>query len=52
MRGVALKVIQELMGHSTIEVTCGMRTCPPRPGRAQCRNLTGPSPQPRAVMGW
>ena len=44
MRGVPLKVIQELMGHATIEMTMRYAHLAPRPVRARCSSSTGRYP--------
>src|SRR5689334_20064199 len=46
MRGVALKVIQELMGHATIEMTMRYAHLSPEARESAVQELDRPSPQP------
>jgi site-specific recombinase XerD len=51
MRGVALKVIQELMGHATIEMTMRYAHLSPEAKASAVQELDRPIPQPRAALG-
>ena len=51
MRGVALKVIQELMGHATIEMTMRYAHLSPEARESAVQELDRPIPQPRAALG-
>ncbi|WP_420810034.1 tyrosine-type recombinase/integrase [Corallococcus macrosporus] len=51
MRGAALQVIQELMGHATIEMTMRHAHLSPEARESAVRELDRPSPQPRAALG-
>jgi site-specific recombinase XerD len=50
-RGVALKVIQELMGHATIEMTMRYAHLSPEARESAVQELDRPIPQPRAALG-
>jgi site-specific recombinase XerD len=51
MRGVALKVIQELMGHATIEMTMRYAHLSPEARESAVQEMERPIPQPRAALG-
>jgi len=51
MRGVALKVIQELMGHGTTEMTMRYAHLLPEARESAVQELDRPIPQPRAALG-
>ncbi|MFY2558384.1 tyrosine-type recombinase/integrase [Corallococcus terminator] len=51
MRGVALKVIQELMGHATIEMTMRYAHLSPETRESAVQELDRPIHQERAVLG-
>jgi len=51
MRGVAIKVIQELMGHATIEMTMRYAHLSPQARESAVPELDLPIPQPRAALG-
>jgi integrase len=51
MRGLALKVIQELMGHATVEMTMRYAHLSPEARERAVQELDRPIPQPRAALG-
>ena len=50
MRGVALKVIHELMGHATIEMTMRYVHLSPEARESAVQELDWPIPQSRAAL--
>nr|BDT38460.1 hypothetical protein MFMH1_81290 [Myxococcus sp. MH1] len=51
MRGVPLKVLQELMGHATIEMTMRYAHLPPETRENAVQQLDRPSPSRQAASG-
>jgi site-specific recombinase XerD len=49
MRGVPLKLIQELMGHATIEMTMRYAHLAPEARESAVQQLDRPVPQPHAA---
>ncbi|WP_350102367.1 tyrosine-type recombinase/integrase [Myxococcus sp. SDU36] len=51
MRGIPLKVIQELMGHATIDMTMRYAHLSPEARESAVQALDRPMPQAHAVPG-